>query len=419
MHQVSTAVRWLAQEVVALESRLILVPRFAATIPMVHESAPSDRAVHLADDIVERSKRVLHRQVRHLTRNMSQQVPTQHAFRRWQLRYHALRNRFDELQTTVDIFADALTQRAEHKIGPLLRGLDVLARDGLQTRASLFPAPPLVSYLDRGLGGSVRRVFTNLPGAGRNSIALVRIPRERLCGNGYASLLHEVGHQGAALLDLVGAYRRWLAEEAASGALEPAAVAYWSAKISEVTADVWACAKLGITGTLGLFGVLGRAARFTFQESPQGPHPMPWLRGRMSVAFGAAAMPHSLWAELLRIWTTLYPLESAPPGSRALLDQVLPSIDRVAQGLALRRLPELRGQSLREALNTRAVAPGTLLPQLEAMIDGVRSSQPTIRPCVALAAVGLARYRGLLTPIEENALIAAATRQWAREGIAS
>lgn len=413
---VTMAVRWLAQEAEALESRLVLVPRFAATIPMVHESAPSDHAVHLADDIVERSKRVLHRQVRHFTRSLSRRAPSHRTFRIGQLRYLALRNRFDELQTTVDIFADALTQRAEHAIGPLLRGLDVLARDGLHTTPALFRAPPLVCYLDRGLGGSIRRVFTNLPGAGKNSVALVKIPRERLCGNGYASLLHEVGHQGAALLDLVSAYRRWLASEAETGALEPAAVAYWSSKISEVIADVWSCAKLGATGTLGLFGVLGRAPRFTFQESPHGPHPMPWLRGRMSVAFGAAAMPHALWAELQRLWTTLYPVESAPEAARSLLELVLPSIERVARGLALTRLPELRGQSLSEALGTRDVAPGRLLADLDELIEAVRAASP-LRPCVALAAIGIARYRGLLTPTEENSLIASSTRRWAREGL--
>lgn len=410
------AVRWLAQEAEALESRLALVPRFAATIPMVHESAPSDRAVRLADAIVDRSKRVLHHDVRQLARSLPRRAPTRHELARVQARYQALRSRFDALQTTVDIFADALTQRAEHKIGPLLRGLDVLSRDGLVTEPSLFVPPPLVCYLDQGIGGAIRRVFTNLPGAGPNGVALVRIPRERLCGNGYASLLHEVGHQGAALLDLVNAYRRWLAGEVARGALDRLAGSYWITKISEVVADVWACAKLGATGTLGLFGVLGRTGRFTFSDNPNGPHPMPWLRARISVAFGAAAMPHPLWDELQGLWMTLYPLEGAPPAARHLLEAVAPSIERVGRGLALARLPELGGQNLRDALSSEQVSPGNLLPELDALLRMARSETSTLRPCVELAAIGLARHRRLLTPTEENSVIARATRRWAQKG---
>lgn len=411
------AVRWLAQESEALDSRLALVPRFAATIPMVHESAPSDRAVHLADTIVERSRRVLHREVRALTRSLPRRAPTKLELARSQAHYQALRGRFDALQTTVDIFADALTQRAQHKIGPLLRGLDVLSRDGLLTRPRLFTPPPLVCYLDQGIGGAIRRVFTNLPGAGPNGVALVRIPRERLCGNGYASLLHEVGHQGAALLNLVSAYRRCLEHEALNGAISRAAGAYWLAKISEVVADVWACAKLGAAGTLGLFGVLGRTARFTFSDNPAGPHPMPWLRARISVAFGSAAMPHPLWSELRELWNALYPVVSAPRRARQLLEVVEPSIARVGQALALTQLPELRGLSLPQALGAEQVSPAALLSRLDALLRATRLESTALRPCVALAAIGLARHGGLVTPTEENALVAHATRQWAQKGL--
>ena len=38
----------------------------------------------------------------------------------------------------------------------------------------------------------------------RNPVAIIRVPRERMVGHGIASsLVHEVGHQGAALLGLV------------------------------------------------------------------------------------------------------------------------------------------------------------------------------------------------------------------------
>ncbi len=55
---------------------------------------------------------------------------------------------------------------------------------------------------------AIRRARTRLPGGGDNPVAIIRLPRERMVGSGIASsLIHEVGHQGAALLDLVNSLR--------------------------------------------------------------------------------------------------------------------------------------------------------------------------------------------------------------------
>ena len=58
-------------------------------------------------------------------------------------------------------------------------------------------------YLDRGHGAAIRRARARLPGGGMSPVAIIRVPRERMVGAGIASsLVHEVGHQAAALLDL-------------------------------------------------------------------------------------------------------------------------------------------------------------------------------------------------------------------------
>ena len=65
-----------------------------------------------------------------------------------------------------------------------------------------------VCYLDRGVGAAIRRARTRLPGGGDNPAAIIRVPRERMVGGGIASsLVHEVGHQAAALLGLVSSLR--------------------------------------------------------------------------------------------------------------------------------------------------------------------------------------------------------------------
>src|SRR6185369_4155817 len=118
-------------------------------------------------------------------------------------KFTLLRLRFNAVVTQFDMFSNAITQRSENEFGVWLAGLDLVAADALAL-PPFFEAPPVLCYLDRGIGAAIRRARTRLPGGGNNPVALVRIPRDRMIGSNIASsLVHEVGHQAAALLDLV------------------------------------------------------------------------------------------------------------------------------------------------------------------------------------------------------------------------
>ena len=118
----------------------------------------------------------------------------------------------------------AALQRRADAVRPVLRGRSrsaastrpasgcpgstCCATDALASRATTSTQPPVVCYLARGPGAAIRRARTRLPGGGQNPVAIIRVPRERMIGHGIASsLVHEVGHQGAALLDLVESLR--------------------------------------------------------------------------------------------------------------------------------------------------------------------------------------------------------------------
>src|SRR5262249_42297591 len=125
-----------------------------------------------------------------------------------QRRFTMLRLRFNTSLAQFDIFADALTQRSESQTGVWLAGLDTIAADALSLSGGYYNPPSVICYLDRGHGAAIRRARTRLPGGGENPVAIIRIPRERMVGSGIgSSLVHEVGHQAAALLDLVESIR--------------------------------------------------------------------------------------------------------------------------------------------------------------------------------------------------------------------
>src|SRR5215208_3050157 len=198
----------LELEARALLTRLARVQAFASIMPKVAAADVSPEAALAIDHFLLRGRRDLRRRVqeylRWLTGPQGQASTPAEAQRRFSL----LRLRFNADLTQLDIFADALSIRSEHGNGTWLAGLDVAADDALDLPGSFFDPPPVITYLDRGQGAAIRRARTRLPGGGENPVAIVRIPRERMVGSGIASsLVHEVGHQGAALIDLVDSLR--------------------------------------------------------------------------------------------------------------------------------------------------------------------------------------------------------------------
>src|SRR5262245_4202548 len=172
-----------------------------------------------------------------------------------QRRFTILRLRFNAVLTQFDIFSAVMTQRSEHEIGVWLSGLDVASADTLAV-PGYFTAPPIVCYLDRGHGAAIRRARTRLPGGGESPVAIIRIPRERMVGSGIASsLVHEVGHQAAALLDLVNSLRPILRGMQTTPGPQRVAWQLFERWISEIVADFWSVARVGVGSTLGLMGV--------------------------------------------------------------------------------------------------------------------------------------------------------------------
>ncbi|MBV9048401.1 MAG: hypothetical protein JOY58_09040, partial [Solirubrobacterales bacterium] len=155
-----------------------------------------------------------------------------------QRRFVVQRLRFNDLLAQWDTYAAAITQRSEAGTGVWLSGLDVVAADAL-TLPPYYDAPPVICYLDRGPGAAIRRARTRLPGGASTPVAIVRMPRERMVGHGIgSSLVHEVGHQAAALLGLVASLREALRARAAREPRRARVWRIWERWISEIIADL-------------------------------------------------------------------------------------------------------------------------------------------------------------------------------------
>jgi hypothetical protein len=330
-----------------------------------------------------------------------------------QRQFTIMRLRFNASLTQLDIFADALSQRSERDTGLWLAGLDVAARDGLRLKGDYYETPPLICYLDRGQGAAIRRAKTRLPGGDQNPVSVIRVPRERMIGAGIgSSLFHEVGHQAAALLDLVESVRLKLRRLQQGTPDEREAWAYWDRCISEILADHWSIARIGIGSTLGLIGVVTLPSYFVFRFKVDDPHPVPWIRVKLSCAIGRALYPHKQWETLERLWEDLYPPSAIPRRQRdqfAMLEKTMPAL---ASLLANHRPRSLRGAALSEVLGIARRRPEELMRvfrEWQRSPAAIRRAPPTL----VFAVIGQARFDGALSPEREGRMLNSILKHWA------
>jgi hypothetical protein len=397
----------------ALLSRLERVKPFAMIMPRVSAAAVSSEAAMAIDHHLLQGRRDLRRRVQKYLgwlEGPGRAATPEEAQRRFSM----LRLRFNAGLTQLDIFADALTLRAEHENGTWLGGLDVAADDALELLAPFFDPPPVVTYLDRGQGAAIRRARTRLPGGGENPVALVRIPRERMIGSGIASsLVHEVGHQGAALLDLVDSLRHELRErQGRAQGDEKHAWQLWDRWISEIAADFWAMAKLGIAATQGLMAVVSLPRAFVFRIQVDDPHPFPWVRVKLSAATGAALYPHPQWQAFDRLWESFYPRAGLDVGRLrviAALETTMPAFVRL---LIDHRPKALRGKRLIEVFPIPERQPA----RLQALFEAWKKSPRDMRnaaPTLVFAVLGQAKQDRKLSPKAESETVADLLNRWA------
>ena len=407
---------FLAREARALLQRLGRVRPFALEIPSVLAAAVTPAAQTAVEAHMARGRRRLRKMVLDYLRWLRGAAAQDASPAEVQARFTFLRLRFNVMLSQFDIFADALVQRTELDNGVRLSGLDVVAADALRVSGAPFEPPPVICYLDRGHGAAIRRARTRLPGGGENPVAIIRVPRERMIGNGIASsLVHEVGHQAAALLDLIPSIRPLLQALQRKGGAEQMAWTMWERCISEIIADFWAVAKVGVSATTGLIGVVSLPRAFVFRINLDDPHPFPWIRVRLSAAMGRALYPHPQWARLEQMWDAFYPLAGLDAERRGIIDVLLKTMPTFVSLLANHRPRALRGRTLSEALETDQRQPSRL-QHLFGMWGGSPMEMRETAPSLVFAVIGQANADRKISPEDESRLLTDLLTYWALRG---
>ena len=400
----------LDQEARALLARLARVKPFVLSAPMVLAASLLPAAQIAIERFLAKGRRELKERVQGFLSWLHGEG-RQASAEDIQRRFVFLKLRFNAVLSQLELFHQVIGQRSESEQGVWLSGLDVVAADALAL-PEYYEAPPVICYLDRGIGGAIRRARTRMPGGGENPVAVIRIPRERMIGSGIASsLIHETGHQAAALLELVPSLEQVLRAKQ-QAARESSAWRLWERWISEIVSDFWSVARVGVVSTLGLIGVVSLPRPFVFRINVDDPHPTPWIRVKLSCAIGDGLYPHPQWQRVARLWESYYPTAGLDDERQKLLARLQESLPEFVATLIGHRPKALRGRSLREAMNVEQRTPGRLT-ELFAAWNKAPEQMYRAPPSLVFAVLGQARADGSMSPEDESDLLAKLLTFWA------
>jgi hypothetical protein len=407
----SSYAHWmLDQEARALLARLARVKPFVLSEPMVLAASLLPAAQIAIERFLAKGRRELKERIQGFLRWLHGEG-RQASPEDIQRRFVFLKLRFNAVLSQLELFHQVISQRSESEQGVWLSGLDVVAADALAL-PEYYEAPPVICYLDRGIGGAIRRARTRMPGGGENPVAVIRVPRERMIGSGIASsLIHETGHQAAALLGLVFSLQQVLRAKQ-QAARESLAWRLWDRWISEIVSDFWSVARVGVASTLGLIGVVSLPRPFVFRVNVDDPHPTPWIRVKLSCAIGDGLYPHPQWQRVAKLWESYYPTAGLDDERQALLARLQESVPEFVAVLINHRPKALRGRSLREAMDIEQRTPARLAALFEAWNKAPRQMYRA-PPSLVFAVLGQAKADGGLSPEDESDLLAKLLTFWA------
>lgn len=299
------------------------------------------------------------------------------------------RRSYRQVETTLEFFGNAVNSRTSPPLRANLNHLDRLAGDSIKPSldAGGHTVPPVLCYVDQGLGASILRAGVRLWEPGTvNPVAAIKIVRHNLYRP--TSLFHETGHQVAHLTRWVPSVRSSLA-----GALEgdTQLATMWTAWASEIAADVFAWLHTGYASVSALYDVVGDSR--SILRWPLGdPHPIGWLRTMLGCAFCRHAWGSGPWDSLQESVVATHPPRRAGPVVEELVRRSMAAMPRIAAACIGAPVPGLGGRPMTSVHDPARVSPAALT-QLERTASAALWTSPHWRATEGIRIVALAGLR--------------------------
>lgn len=302
-----------------------------------------------------------------------------------------LRDRYLQTELLVDYYVDAVRSRANPELGAQLHACDFMAELALAgplERIGRKP-PPVMTYFKPGIGAAILRIGTPLWDGSFSQVAAIKLTyHNRLRPT---ALIHETGHQFAAISDWnEGLARTLRAQLAPAGAEVAEQVAGWA---SEIAADMFAFAHTGFGSVAALTDVVSGRGGQVFRFLPGDPHPISFLRVLLGVEMCRRFYGMGPWDELDAAWRRLHPLSQASDAVNGLLAAALPLLPRIVDAGLLTPMSGFAGRRLADLVDPQRVSPAALRQmQRDAGASAFTSSHWIWTECLRLTALSGLRF---------------------------
>jgi hypothetical protein len=306
-----------------------------------------------------------------------------------------LRRQYARAEAIVDFYGHAVSTRGNPTVAAILRGLDTLAVISMDQvlRPLGVQTPPVLTYLDKGLGASILRAGARLWDASLSPAAAIKVTRHNLWQP--TSLVHETGHQVAHLVGWVPELRAALVR-----ALEPhhaLSAEVWASWTSEVAADVYAFSLLGYAPVPALATVVDGPTRHVFRMVPGDPHPVAALRVQLNVALCRSWYGAGPWDDLGARWLDRHQPAIAARDVAEVFAASMPLLPTIVDVCTRRPMRAFGGAPLSALANPERVSTAELERLAERAGDSLYTSTFLART-EALRILSLTVQRGLQSP---------------------
>ena len=284
---------------------------------------------------------------------------TEADIRRMHRRLVAFRARYLRAETTLDFFVDAINTRTNDETASLLGACDQMARQSMAGPLARLghETPPVLTYLDRGLGASILKAGLRLwDGGDVSPVAAIKIVRHNLFRT--TALIHEAGHQFAHITNWVGELRAVLADVV--GARSRYLGQVWTNWASEVAADAFAFTHTGYASAVGLHDVLAGSPSFVFRLTPGDPHPTSFIRVLLGVEMCRHYYGDGPWDGLAADWKARYPLQAAESDLADIVERSEPLLGAIVEGVLRRPMRAFGGHPLDKLVDPCMASPESL-----------------------------------------------------------
>ncbi len=309
----------------------------------------------------------------------------------------AFRQRYVAAETTLDFYGDAVNTRTNPKIASILRALDLIAVRSMESvlRPLGKESPPVLTYIDKGLGASILRAGVRLWDGGTFSpVAAIKITRHNLYRP--TSLIHETGHQVAHILGWTEEYAAALRHELAPHAPREV-VEGWMETASEIVADIYAFVHCGYGAVAALHDVVAADHGTVLRHLVGDPHPIPFIRVLLNVEFCRRMFGAGPWDGLATAWRHAHPLSQATPATRAFLEHSLKLLPGLAELSLLRRMRAFGGRAIVDLVDPARVRPDAL-DQWSRQLGSALATSPHWATAEPVRLLALSSYQIAITP---------------------